>query len=159
MMNKRRTKGIRRVKYTLFVPLAAALLVVSNIETVARAQKVNKTTAVEKENYVENDSVFDVCEHLPDFPGGINGLMTYLQQNVKYPESAEEKKEEGRVVVQFVIEKNGQLGDIKIDTSVSPALDEEALRVVKAMPNWTPGMHEGKLVRVRFNLPVSFRLR
>ena len=159
MMNKRRTKGIRRVKYALFVPLAAALLVLSNIETVARAQKVNKTTAVEKENYVENDSVFDVCEHLPDFPGGINGLMTYLQQNVKYPESAEKKKEEGRVVVQFVIKKDGSLTDVKVVRNVSSALDAEALRVVKAMPKWKPGMHKGKPVQVKYDLPVSFRLR
>lgn len=159
MMNKRRTKGIRRVKYALFIPMAAALLVVSNIETVARAQKVNKTTAVEKENYVKNDSVFDVCEHLPDFPGGIKGLMTYLQQNVKYPKSAEKKKEEGRVVVQFVIKKDGSLTDVKVVKNVSSALDAEALRVVKAMPNWKPGMHKGKPVQVKYDLPVSFRLR
>lgn len=159
MMNKRRTKGIRRVKYALFVPLAAALLVVSNIETVARAQKVNKTTAVEKENYAENDSVFDVCEHLPDFPGGDKGLMTYLQQNVKYPKSAEKNKQEGHVIVRFVVEKDGSLTDFAVARSVSPALDAEALRVAKMMPKWIPAKNKGKTVRMRYNIPIKFSLR
>ena len=159
MMNKRRTKGIRRVKYALFIPMAAALLVVSNIETVARAQKANKTTAVEKENYVKNDSVFDVCEHMPYFPGGDKGLMTYLQQNVKYPKSAEKNKQEGRVMVRFVVEKDGSLTDFAVARSVSPALDAEALRVAKMMPKWIPAKTKGKTVRVRYNIPIKFSLR
>lgn len=159
MMNKRRTKGIRRVKYALFVPLAAALLVLSNIETVARAQKVNKTTAIQPKDKAKDEPVALVVENMPDYPGGTGKLMEFLAKNLKYPESAEKNKQEGRVIVRFVIEKDGSLTDFAVARSVSPALDAEALRVAKMMPKWIPAKNKGKTVRLRYNIPIKFSLR
>ena len=159
MMNKRRTRGIRRVKYALFVPLTAALLVVSNIETVARAQKVNKTTAIQPKDKAKDEPVALVVENMPDYPGGTGKLMEFLAKNLKYPESAEKNKQEGRVIVRFVIEKDGSLTDFAVARSVSPALDAEALRVAKMMPKWIPAKNKGKTVRVRYNIPIKFSLR
>ena len=159
MMNKRRTKGIRRVKYALFIPMAAALLVVSNIETVARAQKVNKTTAIQPKDKAKDEPVALVVENMPDYPGGTGKLMEFLAKNLKYPESAEKNKQEGRVIVRFVVEKDGSLTDFAVARSVSPALDAEALRVAKMMPKWIPAKNKGKTVRVRYNIPIKFSLR
>ena len=159
MMNKRRTKGIRRVKYALFIPMAAALLVVSNIETVARAQKVNKTTAIQPKDKAKDEPVALVVENMPDYPGGTGKLMEFLAKNLKYPESAEKNKQEGRVIVRFVIEKDGSLTDFAVARSVSPALDAEALRVAKMMPKWIPAKNKGKTVRLRYNIPIKFSLR
>ena len=159
MMNKRRTKGIRMVKYALFIPMAAALLVVSNIETVARAQKVNKTTAIQPKDKAKDEPVALVVENMPDYPGGTGKLMEFLAKNLKYPESAEKNKQEGRVIVRFVIEKDGSLTDFAVARSVSPALDAEALRVAKMMPKWIPAKNKGKTVRLRYNIPIKFSLR
>ena len=159
MMNKRRTKGIRRVKYALFIPMAAALLVVSNIDTVARAQKVNKTTAIQPKDKAKDEPVALVVENMPDYPGGTGKLMEFLAKNLKYPESAEKNKQEGRVIVRFVIEKDGSLTDFAVARSVSPALDAEALRVAKMMPKWIPAKNKGKTVRLRYNIPIKFSLR
>ena len=159
MMNKRRTNGIRRVKYALFVPLAAALLVVSNIETVARAQKVNKTTAIQPKDKAKDEPVALVVENMPDYPGGTGKLMEFLAKNLKYPKSAEKNKQEGCVMVRFVVEKDGSLTDFAVARSVSPALDAEALRVAKMMPKWIPAKNKGKTVRVRYNIPIKFSLR
>ena len=139
--------------------VAAAWLIACNITTVARAQKTSKTATVKCENKVENDSIFEVCEELPLFPGGNMALMMYLNENVKYPAMASAHREQGRVIVGFVVEKNGSLSNIRVVRSVSPLLDAEALRVIKAMPNWTPGRHEGKSVRVKYNVPIQFKLQ
>jgi protein TonB len=85
-------------------------------------------------------------------------LMKFLQRNVKYPKEAQEQGKQGRVVVQFVVNKDGSITDAKIVKSVDPQLDAEALRVVNAMPNWTPGKQRGKEVRTYFTIPVTFRL-
>ena len=107
---------------------------------------------------VEN-KVFDVVEQMPSFPGGNSALMEYLQQNVKYPVVAQENGVQGRVVVSFVVEKDGSITDVKVVRSVDPSLDKEATRVVKSMPNWIPGKQNGAAVRVKYNVPVSFRLQ
>lgn len=99
-----------------------------------------------------------VVEHLPQFPGGDMALMDFLANNVKYPEEAMKKGLQGRVVVNFIVEKDGSLTNVNVARAVDPLLDAEALRVVKAMPKWTPGKQNGKPVRVKFNIPVSFRL-
>lgn len=85
--------------------------------------------------------------------------MTFLQENIKYPKSAQERKIEGRVIVQFVVEKDGTPTEFKVVRSIDPALDEEALRVLKAMPKWKPGMQKGQPVRVKYTIPVSFKLK
>lgn len=227
MMNKKRTKRIAKVKYALYIPLAAALLVVSNIETVARdianvakampmakasvkqekmvdlsfsnkatvavesrknvqsteaierkdnkmevqvdnrnsemsAQKVEETTEVANEESAEKGpkkspkKVYDYIEDMPTFNGNLN---QWLLQNMKYPVEAINKKEQGKVIVQFIVSENGEVSEPKIIRSVSPALDKEACRIVLAMPKWNPGKLKGKPVAVRYMLPISFRLQ
>ena len=227
MMNKKRTKRIAKVKYALYIPLAAALLVVSNIETVARdianvakampmakasvkqekmvdlsfsnkatvavesrknvqsteaierkdnkmevqvdnrnsemsAQKVEETTEVANEESAEKGpkkspkKVYDYIEDMPTFNGNLN---QWLLLNMKYPVEAINKKEQGKVIVQFIVSENGEVSEPKIIRSVSPALDKEACRVVLAMPKWNPGKLKGKPVAVRYMLPITFRLQ
>ena len=227
MMNKKRTKRIAKVKYALYIPLAAALLVVSNIETVARdianvakampmakasvkqekmvdlsfsnkatvavesrenvqsteaierkdnkmevqvdnrnsemsAQKVEETTEVANEESAEKGpkkspkKVYDHIENMPTFNGNLN---QWLLLNMKYPVEAMNKKEQGKVIVQFIVSENGEVSDPKIIRSVSPALDKEACRIVLAMPKWNPGKLKGKPIAVRYMLPISFRLQ
>ena len=108
---------------------------------------------------VEETKVFDVVEQMPSFPGGPTALMTYLSQNTKYPVVAQENGVQGRVVVSFVVERDGSITDVRVVRSVDPSLDKEATRVVKSMPNWIPGKQNGSTVRVKYNVPVSFKLQ
>lgn len=107
---------------------------------------------------VNKNSVYDVVEQMPSFPGGISGLKTYLNQNTRYPAVAQENCVQGRVVVSFVVGKDGHISDVTVLRSVDPSLDKEAIRVIRNMPRWTPGKQRGEPVRVRYNVPVSFRL-
>lgn len=107
---------------------------------------------------VNKNSVYDVVEQMPSFPGGISGLMTYLNQNTRYPAEAQENCVQGRVVVSFVVGKDGHISDVTVLRSVDPSLDKEAIRVIRNMPRWSPGKQGGEPVRVRYNVPVSFRL-
>lgn len=106
----------------------------------------------------EPDKVFDVVEQMPLFSGGQVELMKYLSANVKYPEVSQKNGVQGRVVVKFVVEKDGSVSSAKVVKSVNKELDAEALRVVNAMPKWTPGKQNGRSVRVYYTLPVTFRL-
>lgn len=103
--------------------------------------------------------VFDVVEEMPSFPGGNGALMSYLSSNVKYPVVAQENGVQGRVIVSFVVERDGSISDVKVARSVDPSLDREAQRVVKSMPRWTPGKQNGQTVRVKYTVPVVFRLQ
>ncbi|MBR5919353.1 MAG: energy transducer TonB [Prevotella sp.] len=107
----------------------------------------------------EPERVFDVVEQMPQFPGGDAALMQYLSNNIKYPVVAQENGVQGRVVVSFVVEKDGSITDVKVVRSVDPSLDKEAQRVVKSMPKWIPGKQNGSAVRVKYNVPVSFKLQ
>lgn len=107
---------------------------------------------------VNSNRVYDVVEQMPSFPGGISGLRTYLNQNIRYPAEAQENCVQGRVVVSFVVGKDGHISDVTVLRSVDPSLDKEAVRVVRNMPRWTPGKQGGEPVKVRYNVPVSFRL-
>lgn len=107
---------------------------------------------------VNSNRVYDVVEQMPSFPGGISGLRTYLNQNIRYPAEAQENCVQGRVVVSFVVGKDGHISDVTVLRSVDPSLDKEAVRVIRNMPRWTPGKQGGELVKVRYNVPVSFRL-
>lgn len=113
----------------------------------------------EPPKHVEENKVFDVVEEMPSFPGGPSALTSYLSSNVKYPVVAQENGVQGRVVVSFVVERDGSITDVKVVRSVDPSLDREATRVVKSMPNWNPGKQNGSAVRVKYNVPVSFRLQ
>ena len=122
--------------------------------------KVSIRYHVEKDNEEQKlkGEVFDVVETMPEFPGGLKALMQYLGENIKYPKTAIDSQKEGRVIVSFVINKEGDLMNAKIVRSIDSALDEEALRVVNSMPKWKPGEQGGKKVNVKYTLPVAFRL-
>lgn len=103
--------------------------------------------------------IFEVVEQQPSFPGGQGALMAYLRDHINYPAVAQENGVQGRVVLQFVVEPNGSISGVKVVRGVDPSLDKEAVRVVKGMPNWIPGKQNGQAVRVRFTLPVQFKLQ
>ena len=108
---------------------------------------------------VAKENAYDVVEQMPEFPGGMKELLKFLQDNLKYPESAKKNNLQGRVVVQFVVEKDGTPTEFNVVRSVDPDLDAEALRVLKTMPKWKPGMEKGEAVRVKFTVPVAFKLQ
>lgn len=107
----------------------------------------------------EENKVFDVVEQMPSYPGGMGALMQYLSSNIKYPVIAEENGIQGRVVCTFVVERDGSITDVRVAKSVDPSLDKEACRVIKSMPHWIPGKQNGSAVRVKYTLPVTFRLQ
>ena len=108
---------------------------------------------------VEETKIFTVVEQMPMYPGGDGALMGYLRDNIHYPTVAAENGVQGRVVVGFVVERDGSITDVKVLRSVDPSLDREAMRVVKSMPRWTPGKQNGSAVRVKYQVPVTFRLQ
>lgn len=191
MMNKKRTREIGRSKYLLFLPLAALLLIISNIETVARTTKDMAKEVIEavEETLVSNSQpattstsqpevimddkwqnmlppinstdslLFEVVEEMPEFPdGGITGLMDYLSKNIKYPVNAQKNGTQGRVTVQFVVNKDGSISKAGVLRGVDPELDSEAVRVINSMPHWKPGRQRGEAVRVKYTVPIQFRL-
>ena len=194
MMNKKRTKEIGRTKYLMFLPLAALLMIISNIEAVARTTKKIAAEVIEavdpkieqpapevqalqavpqreqgtkaiayKEKAVDKDTldnpIFEVVEQMPEFPdGGMPALMEYFGKNIKYPEAAMKKGTQGRVTVQFVVEKDGSIANAKVLRGIDPELDKEAVRVISMMPKWKPGMQKGQAVNVKYTVPVMFRL-
>ena len=113
---------------------------------------------VEEEEPVEEE-IFMVVEQMPEFPGGMAELMKFLSKNIKYPTIAQENGIQGRVIVQFVVNQDGSIVDPVVMRSVDPYLDKEALRVISSMPKWKPGMQRGKAVRVKYTVPVTFRLQ
>ena len=111
-------------------------------------------------NPKSSEEVFgDVAEQMPSFPGGDRKLMEYLSENIRYPEECEEICVQGRVIVSFIVEKDGSISNVKVAKSLAPLLDKEAVRVVSGMPKWIPGRQNGVAVRVRYIIPVTFRLQ
>ena len=102
--------------------------------------------------------VFDMVEQMPSFPGGPSALFQWLASNIKYPLVAEENGIQGRVIVTFVVERDGSITEVGVVKSVDPSLDKEAVRVTKSMPHWIPGKQKGNAVRVKYTLPITFRL-
>ena len=121
--------------------------------------KVNEKVVDEIPPAVEETKVFDVVEQMPQYKGGDQALMDYLNKSIKYPVIAEENGIQGRVVCTFVVERDGSITDVMVVRSVDPSLDKEAVRVLKAMPKWIPGKQNGSAVRVKFTLPVTFKLQ
>lgn len=117
----------------------------------------NKTTNHNGVNANTDKILFRVIEELPEFPGGATELMKWLTRNIHYPTSAQERNIDGKVVVSFIINKNGTLSDIKIIKSLDPDCDNEVLRVIKKMPRWKPGTEKGKAVRSQYVIPVVFK--
>ena len=122
-------------------------------------QVVSTGPAVVVEEVVEEEQIFQVVEEMPSFPGGDAECMRFLNKNIKYPTIAQENGIQGRVILQFVVNKDGSIVDVVVARSVDPYLDKEAVRVVNMMPKWKPGKQRGKPVRVKFTLPVTFRLQ
>lgn len=170
MMNKKKSNAAGHIKYALFVLPAFALLVAGNISCSqdasqtedAKEEVVAPVSPEAKEAPADStakEEVFMVAEQMPEFPGGMKELLKFLQDNLKYPENAMKNNVQGRVIVQFVVEKDGTLTEFKVARSVDPDLDAEALRVLQTMPKWKPGMQKGQVVRVKFTVPVSFKLQ
>ena len=136
-----------------------AFTVEGNDEEAGEVLKAKEVIAEPEPPKVEETKVFDVVEEMPQFPGGQAALLEYLAKNIKYPVVAEENGIQGKVIVTFVVERDGSITDVKVVKSVDPSLDKEASRVVKSMPKWQPGKQNGSAVRVKYTVPVQFRLQ
>ncbi len=161
MMNKTKSR-FGAWKMLAALPVAALLMMVGcKPATVEKAD--TKEAQMDEATVVEDDTIYETLVHPvevdPEFPGGNEALYKYLAQNIKYPEKAKADKIEGRVVVGFVIEKDGSISNAEVRRSVNAEMDAEALRVINAMPKWQPGTMEGKPVRVHYNIPITFKLR
>ncbi len=117
-----------------------------------------EVVVVDMETETNDSEAFDVVEKMPEYPGGIEAFMKFLTENIHYPEAASKAGIQGRVLVNFIVEKDGRISNIHVIQKVNDYLDAEAVRVVGAMPKWTPGMQEGKAVRVKYTVPITFRL-
>lgn len=152
-------------------PIAETLTIVeddADVEetTIATSEETNQAVEIKyvpvavEEEEPEEQTIFEVVEQMPEFPnGGMAGLMQYLSKNIKYPTIAQENGTQGRVTVQFVVNRDGSIVDAKVLRGVDPYLDKEAIRVISSMPKWKPGMQCGKAVRVKYTVPVMFRLQ
>ena len=145
-----RGKSICKVLVSLFIVLACY-----EPEMMAQTQTF---TIPYRPDYVDEDRVYDVVDQMPQFPGGFEKLKKFIEENRRYPKSLQARGIQGRVVVTFVVEKTGKISHAKVVRGVDPALDKEALRVIRKMPQWIPGKMCGKNVDVRYTMPVDFRL-
>ena len=178
MMLKEKSNPWARVKYLYVLPLAALAvsafarpevsavadeLSSAKVYDLVASMKTNQaetTSVAVKDTLTPDEPVFEVVEQMPEFPdGGMAGLMEYFKKNLRYPEEAKKAGMQGRVVVQFLINKNGAISDASVLRSVDRLLDAEAVRLVRSMPRWKPGMQKGKAVTVKYTLPVQFRLK
>ena len=121
--------------------------------------EANTEEQVTEEPVPQSKKVYESVEQMPEFPGGMEGLMRYLQQNVQYPPIAVQNNVQGRVVVQFIIDETGQVGDVEVVRSVSEEVDAEAVRVIKSMPKFEPGRQNGEPVAVWYTLPIAFKMQ
>ena len=115
-----------------------------------------KTVVSQKD---QKEDPFNVVEDMPAFPGGMEAMIQFISSNIQYPADAQKQKVDGRVLVNFVVEKDGSITEVKVIKPAFPSLDAEAIRVVKAMPKWKPGYQNGRAVRVLFTLPINFSLK
>lgn len=147
------------VKYVMIVSLMLSL----NVPAMAQNDTVKTESEGEvikaKQEIIQlEEKVFDVVEQMPQFPGGPSAMFEYIRKNTKYPAFAKDNAIQGRVICTFVVERDGSITDVKVVKSVDSWLDKEAERVIKAMPHWTPGKQNGMAVRVKYTVPVSFRI-
>ena len=149
MMNRQKTR-FGAWKLAAVLPVAALLLMFGCKPAAEKAAVAEPETT---------DQIFDQVEVSPEFAGGMEAMYQYLAENIQYPEQAKTDGVEGRVMVGFVVEKDGSITDAEVLRGIGGGCDEEALRVVNAMPNWTPGMQNGEAVRTKFTLPIVFKLQ
>ena len=126
-----------------------------NVPLIIDPDKVDQYLAERKDTI----NVYDCVEQMPSFPGGSQKLKEFIEENLRYPKELEETCVQGRVIVRFIVERNGKLSNVKVVKSVHPVLDKEAFRIVKLMPRWIPGRQNGITVRVKFYIPIIFRLK
>ena len=126
-----------------------------NVPLIIDPDKVDQYLAERKDTI----NVYDCVEQMPFFPGGSQKLKEFIEENLRYPKELEETCVQGRVIVRFIVERNGKLSNVKVVKSVHPALDKEAIRIVKLMPRWIPGRQNGITVRVKCYIPIIFRLK
>ena len=131
----------------------------AEVEVAPQADEAKTEVQAPEEVAPQSKKVYESVEQMPEFPGGVVEMMKFLQMNIKYPPEAAKNDIEGRVVVQFIIDETGQVGDVQVVRSVDEELDAEAVRVVKSMPKFTPGRQDGKAVAVWYTLPISFKLQ
>ena len=148
-------KQIKEVRLTSDADSGPQLTVVSQSSESASQKAPQHNTTSELQN---TEEVFMVVENMPEFPGGLNACLKFLADHVAYPKEAAEKKIQGRVIVQFVVMKDGSIANARVIRSVDPLLDAEALRVIGLMPKWKPGAQRGQAVNVKFTMPITFRL-
>ncbi len=141
-------------KVRLAAVLAMAFVLSAPAFSQSESSSKQKNTVSTKATVSSSDKIYTATEKMPVFPGGPAALKKYLEENVAYPQSA--RGEQGCVIVSFVVEKDGTVSNAKVWRSVHPDLDAEALRVVESMPKWRPGLHNGEVVRVKYNVPVTF---
>ena len=132
---------------------------IQSSEETGQAVDVKYVPVDVEEEPVEEEQIFQVVEEMPEFPGGMAECLKFLDKNIKYPTIAQENGVQGRVIVQFVVNSDGTIVDPVVMRSVDPYLDKEALRVIKMMPKWKPGKQRGKAVRVKYTVPVTFKLQ
>jgi protein TonB len=133
------------------------LIMMSLMATCCLTTVLAQKTVVSQKD--QKEEPFNVVEDMPAFPGGMEAMIVYLSSNIKYPADAKKQKVDGRVLVKFVVEKDGSITEVKVIKPAFPSLDAEAIRVVKAMPKWKPGYQNGQAVRVQFAMPINFSLK
>jgi TonB family protein len=193
MMNQQKSKKAGLLKYSLIVPLALALVLSSNAQTIVnsakktlsttensvvsttenvKAQAISKTedskTMVKPTNKTEDsktevkptnkNQVYDVVEKMPQYPGGEKALLEYIGQHLRYPADAHQNGIQGRIIVRFIVNESGKVGDAEVVRGVYPSIDAEGLKVVNSLPDWIPGEQNGKKVAVYYTLPITFKL-
>ena len=167
MMNKKKSNEAGYLKFLLFLPLCTLISSIINADAWATTHSPQQHTNMalsqqmpNRDEVVRKDTacVFGMVDEMPQFPGGFSAMMNYVGQNIKYPAEAVAKGLEGRVVVQFVVDKEGNLQDVKVIKGIDPLLDQEAVRVISSMPQWIPGKQKGKAVNVQFNMPLQFQI-
>lgn len=151
---------MKREKFVMMIVVLLMMTVgniacAQNVPLIIDPDKVDEYLAERKDTI----NVYDCVEQMPSFPGGSQKLKEFIEENLRYPKELEETCVQGRVIVRFIVERNGKLSNVKVVKSVHPALDKEALRIVKLMPRWIPGRQNGITVRVKCYIPIIFRLK
>ena len=151
---------MKREKFVMMIVVLLMMTVgniacAQNVPLIIDPDKVDQYLAERKDTI----NVYDCVEQMPSFPGGSQKLKEFIEENLRYPKELEETCVQGRVIVRFIVERNGKLSNVKVVKSVHPALDKEALRIVKLMPRWIPGRQNGITVRVKCYIPIIFRLK
>lgn len=159
MMKKKRSSCFAKMMSVMAMPIILGATIMLTSQCTSTSEEATEKSETKSSSITTDNKTFTVVEQMPQFPGGEEGLMNYLSSNVKYPAIAQENSIQGRVYVEFVVKKDGQIADVKILKGVDRSLDEEALRVVMNMPDWNPGKQRGKEVNVSYRLPINFSLK